>query len=92
MLIRRVVLSCRQDSRPLVPGCSCFACTNHSRAYIHHLLHTHELLAGVLLELHNSHWWLQFFGVIQGAIRAGRLQQYADWFSQRQRGLQQLQL
>jgi queuine/archaeosine tRNA-ribosyltransferase len=37
------------DCRPLVEGCTCYACTNHSRAYLAHLLATHELLAPVLL-------------------------------------------
>lgn len=82
--------SCRTDKGPLVQGCSCFACRNHSRAYLHHLLHTHEMLASVLLELHNTHWWLGFFGAIQEAIQAGQLQQYIGWFKQRRQGQQQL--
>ena len=37
------------DFRPLLPGCSCPTCSYHSRAYLHHLLETRELLAKVLL-------------------------------------------
>ena len=40
------------DSRPLLPGCQCFCCQNHSRAYIHHLVRTHEMLALVLLHMY----------------------------------------
>lgn len=82
------VAVCRLDKGPLVAGCSCFTCKNHSRAYIHHLLQTHEMLAGVLLEMHNTHWWLQFFAAIQEAIQQGRLQQYIKWFKQRREAVQ----
>ena len=37
-----------------VVGCSCHACQNHHRAYIHHLLVAHEMLADVLLHVHNT--------------------------------------
>jgi queuine tRNA-ribosyltransferase subunit QTRTD1 len=80
----------RLDKGPLVQGCSCFTCRNHSRAYIHHLLLTHEMLAGVLLEMHNTHWWLGFFGAVREAVQQGRLQQYMEWFMQR-RAVQQQQ-
>ncbi|KAF6252340.1 tRNA-guanine(15) transglycosylase-like protein [Scenedesmus sp. NREL 46B-D3] len=82
-------LQYRADKGPLVQGCSCFACRSHSRAYLHHLLHTHEMLASVLLELHNTHWWLGFFGAVQEAIQAGQLQQYVAWFKQRRQAMQQ---
>ena len=39
-------LSYRRDPRPLLPGCDCFTCSNHSRAYIHHLLQCHEMTVG----------------------------------------------
>lgn len=45
---------CRLDQGPLLPGCRCFACSHHSRAYVHHLLNAHEMLADVLLEAHNT--------------------------------------
>ena len=38
-------LACRLDKRPLLPGCGCFACGSHTRAYVHHLLQTHEMTA-----------------------------------------------
>lgn len=40
-------LAYRTDRRPLLPGCTCFACANHTRAYLHHLLQTHEMTAQV---------------------------------------------
>jgi queuine tRNA-ribosyltransferase subunit QTRTD1 len=79
----------RLDGGPLVHGCSCFTCQNHSRAYVHHLLHTHEMLASVLLEMHNTHWWLGFFAAMREAIQQGRLQQYVEWFNARRQQQQQ---
>ncbi|KAI8476810.1 MAG: tRNA-guanine(15) transglycosylase-like protein [Monoraphidium minutum] len=81
----------REDKRPLVEGCSCYACRNHTRAYVHHLLHTHEMLASVLLEAHNTHWWLLFFEGMREAVAAGEMQQYAEWFRRRRRDARALQ-
>jgi queuine tRNA-ribosyltransferase subunit QTRTD1 len=68
----------------MVPGCSCWACQHHSRAYVHHLLLTREMLGSVLLEMHNTHWWLQFFGAMRAAIEAGRWKSWAAWWGDRQ--------
>ncbi|KAI5617198.1 queuine tRNA-ribosyltransferase accessory subunit 2, partial [Silurus asotus] len=64
----------RDDFRPLVDGCSCYSCKNHKRAYIHHLLVTNELLAGVLLMLHNTAHYLGFFCALREAVATDRLQ------------------
>jgi queuine tRNA-ribosyltransferase accessory subunit len=63
----------RRDAGPLLEGCTCFTCRKHSRAYVHHLLMSHEMLAHVLLELHNTHHTLRFFQAIRDAIRHGTL-------------------
>ena len=76
----------RLDKRALVPGCACFACKNHTRAYMHHLLHANEMLAFVLLETHNTHWWLDFFEGLREAVVAGRAAEYGEWFAARRRG------
>jgi tRNA-guanine family transglycosylase len=44
-----------RDSEPLLPGCSCLACKQHSRAYIYHLAMTKELLGETMLFIHNLH-------------------------------------
>ncbi|KYO22396.1 queuine tRNA-ribosyltransferase accessory subunit 2 isoform X2 [Alligator mississippiensis] len=65
----------QDDFGPLVQGCSCYCCQNHSRAYVHHLLVTNELLAGVLLMMHNFQHYFSFFGAIRDALRDERLNQ-----------------
>lgn len=64
----------RDDFRPLVDGCSCYCCKNHKRAYVHHLLVTNELLAGVLLMLHNTAHYLGFFHALREAVANDQLQ------------------
>lgn len=39
------------DPDPILSGCSCAACRNHTRGYIHHLLQAKEMLAWVLLQM-----------------------------------------
>lgn len=39
----------KTDFAPLRRGCTCLACTKHTRAYVHHLVKTNELLASILL-------------------------------------------
>jgi queuine tRNA-ribosyltransferase len=54
------------DGRPLVEGCGCYACRRFARAYIRHLAVANEMLAGILLSLHNLH----FLQDLMRAIRA----------------------
>ncbi|XP_061660875.1 queuine tRNA-ribosyltransferase accessory subunit 2 isoform X2 [Syngnathoides biaculeatus] len=63
----------QDDFRPLVEGCGCYCCRNHQRAYVHHLLATNELLAGVLLMLHNTAHYLAFFAAMRRALAADKM-------------------
>ena len=47
------------DTQPLRPGCTCYACSTHSRAYIQHLIQAKELLSELLLFVHNLHELLE---------------------------------
>jgi queuine tRNA-ribosyltransferase len=44
------------DPGPLVEGCGCTCCRRFSRAYLRHLAVANEMLAGILLSLHNIHY------------------------------------
>jgi len=43
----------REDFSPLTENCGCYACKNFTKAYLHHLYREKEMLAGILLSLHN---------------------------------------
>uniref|UniRef100_UPI00398EF6B0 queuine tRNA-ribosyltransferase accessory subunit 2 isoform X2 n=1 Tax=Pristiophorus japonicus TaxID=55135 RepID=UPI00398EF6B0 len=68
----------RADFSPLVEDCSCYSCKNHTRAYLYHLLVTNELLAGVLLMIHNLHHYFGFFQSIRDALRDDKIQQLKE--------------
>jgi len=57
-----------KDEKPLDPSCSCYACQNFTRGYIHHLFRARELLAYNLLSLHNVHFLVNLTKQIRGAI------------------------
>ena len=48
------------DDKPLVEGCNCYACRNHSRAYIRHLFRCQESTAATLLSIHNIQFLVEF--------------------------------
>ncbi|KAJ2303201.1 hypothetical protein IWW55_003042 [Coemansia sp. RSA 2706] len=68
------------DFGPLVAGCTCFACRSHHRAYLHHLLRAREMLATVLLQAHNLHWYARFFADIRRSLAQGSLAAEAEGF------------
>ncbi len=61
------------DLRPLDPGCGCPLCRRHTRAYVHHLFRTSEMLGPMLLTWHNVHYYQQLMRRLRAAIVAGRL-------------------
>ncbi|NWI18250.1 QTRT2 ribosyltransferase, partial [Crypturellus soui] len=68
----------QEDFGPLLEGCTCYCCQRHTRAYVHHLLVTNELLAGVLLMMHNFQHYFSFFGAIRDALRDDKLEQLKE--------------
>ena len=51
-----------------------------SRAYIHHLLKTGEMVGGQLMSIHNLAYYRRLMARMRGAIRAGRFAEFADRF------------
>ncbi|KAI3807097.1 hypothetical protein L1987_23019 [Smallanthus sonchifolius] len=66
----------RKDASRIVEGCKCYTCQNHTKAYINHLLNVHEMLAQILLEIHNTHHYLSFFRLIREAIAEGKFEEF----------------
>ncbi|KAJ1971596.1 hypothetical protein H4R35_005167 [Dimargaris xerosporica] len=73
----------RADRQPIDKHCRCQACAGHSRAYLHHLWHTSEMLVKVLLTVHNLHAYAAFFAQIRHSLRQGTFSTQADAFAQR---------
>jgi queuine tRNA-ribosyltransferase len=70
----------RHDHTPLDPSCPCQACRLHTRAYLHHLIRTEELLGKTLLSVHNITQLVRFTGAMAQAIRDGCFSEdFAPW-------------
>ena len=66
----------RHDTGPLEEGCTCYACREFSRAYVHHLIRCSEILGARLSTLHNLHYYQRLMGDMRNAIETG---QFSDW-------------
>ena len=70
----------RTDDGPIDPACTCSTCANYSRAYLHHLFRSEELLAYRLATLHNLHFFLTLMTEIREAIKEGRFSELkTEW-------------
>jgi len=56
------------DASPLDPDCDCPACTRHSRAYLHHLIKSEEMLGPMLLTWHNIRYYQSLMARLRRAI------------------------
>ena len=67
-----------EDSRPPDPNCSCYTCSNFSRAYLRHLFLVGEMTGAILNTVHNLRFYLDTMARIREAIvlrSLGSLQQ-----------------
>jgi len=64
------------DERPLVENCSCYTCQNFSRAYLRHLIKSNELLAPVLLSIHNLHSLIDLTSTLRNLILNGNFHDF----------------
>jgi queuine tRNA-ribosyltransferase len=70
----------RNDHSPLDSTCPCPTCQQHSRAYLHHLIKSDEILGLTLLSLHNLSQLLRFTNAMAMAIRDGCFaEHFAPW-------------
>ena len=64
------------DDTPLDAGIDCPASKDYSKAYLHHLVKSGEILARVLLSWHNLAFYQALMAGLRGAIREGRLERF----------------
>src|SRR5688572_27549684 len=72
-----------EDQGPLDPDCPCPTCSTHSRAYVHHLVRSGEILGAMLMTEHNLSFYQQLMQGLRHAIREGRLAAHAAAFRER---------
>ncbi|WP_293700314.1 MULTISPECIES: tRNA guanosine(34) transglycosylase Tgt [unclassified Sphingopyxis] len=60
-----------EDQAPLDASCDCPVCTTWSRAYLHHLVRSSEMLGAMLMTQHNLHFYQALMRTMRDAIAAG---------------------
>ncbi|SFU42436.1 tRNA-guanine transglycosylase [Nitrosomonas eutropha] len=71
----------RLDTSPPDENCDCYTCRHFTRAYLHHLQRTGEMLGARLNSLHNLYYYQRLMSDIRKAIEAGQFEQFARRFS-----------
>jgi queuine tRNA-ribosyltransferase len=61
----------RTSDLPLDAECSCYACANFSRGYLHHLEKCGEMLGAMLMTTHNLNYYHELMVRLRGAIETG---------------------
>jgi len=61
-----------EDREPIEPGCPCPACTTFSRAYVHHLVKSGEILGAMLMTQHNLWFYQRLMQGLRDAIAEQR--------------------
>lgn len=72
-----------EDEAPLDADCTCPVCATASRAYLHHLIKSKEILGAMLMTQHNIHFYQQLMVQIREAISEGRFAAFASAFRTR---------
>ena len=67
----------QDDPRPLEEGCACPACRHYSRAYLHHLTRSEEILGLMLLTWHNLQAYQDLMASLRDAIARGDVAAFA---------------
>ncbi|OYX93526.1 MAG: tRNA guanosine(34) transglycosylase Tgt, partial [Novosphingobium sp. 35-62-5] len=69
-----------EDTGPLSERCPCPTCGKYSRAYLHHLHKSGEMLGAMLLTEHNLWFYQQLMAGMRAAIGEGRFAAFAADF------------
>lgn len=70
----------REDFTPLDEKCGCYCCKNYTKAYLRHLINVNEMLASMLLSLHNITFLQNLMRGMRAAIFDDRLTEFAEEF------------
>jgi queuine tRNA-ribosyltransferase len=70
----------RNDFTPIEDDCECYACKNYTKAYIAHLFHGKEMLAGTLASTHNLYFINRLVADIRESILNDNFLQFKEDF------------
>ncbi len=69
-----------EDQEPLDSRCACDTCSTYTRAYLHHLVKSQEILGAMLMTEHNIAFYQQLMQAMRDAIGHGRFSAFAREF------------
>ena len=69
-----------EDQEPLDSRCACDTCSTYTRAYLHHLVKSQEILGAMLMTEHNIAFYQQLMHAMRDAIGQGRFSAFAREF------------
>jgi len=72
-----------RDEQPIDPACACRVCGQYSRAYLHHLFLSKEMMGVRLNTLHNLHYFAELMRGIRAAISEGTFADFRSVFHAR---------
>lgn len=75
-----------EDAAPLDESSACPASSGYSKAYLHHLVRSNEILGQMLLSWHNVAFFEALMAALREAISFGRLDSFRRDFVARQKG------
>ena len=70
----------KKSDKPLDENCSCYSCQNYSRAYLHHLDKTVEILGARLNTIHNLHYYHSLMSGMRNAIEMNSFESFVSDF------------
>lgn len=76
----------RDDFTPIEEGCECYTCKNYTRAYVAHLFHGKEMLAGTLASTHNLYFLCNLVDRMREAIANGTFFEFKKSFLEKYNG------
>ena len=69
-----------EDPGPLHHDCLCYVCKAYSRAYLHHLVKSGEMLGAMLLTEHNLSFYQALMAGMRSSIASGTMDRFAAGF------------
>jgi len=70
----------REDPRPVMENCKCYACQHFSCAYLRHLYVSKEILSSRLNTMHNLHYYCALMRRARASIETGQWPEFRDQF------------
>jgi queuine tRNA-ribosyltransferase len=77
------------DFTTIDPGCDCYCCQNYSRAYLHHLFKSEEVLGLTLASIHNERFVVRTVDQIRESLKDGTFFEFKKKFLEKYYGIEE---